>query len=106
MHFSASQVPEPARTQEQQGAISKGGNTCSDDRNTHWLVCKLSGSACYAGHALSIDCMSKPYGACVFVEMMKAGLIDEMMNDTLDSALDGEDVEEETEEQISQVCGV
>lgn len=36
-------------------------------------------------------------------EMMKAGLIDEMMNDALDSALDTEDMEEETEEQIEQV---
>ncbi len=36
-------------------------------------------------------------------EMMKAGLIDEMMNDTLDSALDTEDMEEESENQIAQV---
>ncbi len=35
--------------------------------------------------------------------MMKAGLIDEMMNDAIDSTLDSEDVEEETEDQISQV---
>jgi charged multivesicular body protein 3 len=35
--------------------------------------------------------------------MMKAGLIDEMMNDAIDSALDGEDIEEETEEQLNQV---
>ncbi|GAX75605.1 hypothetical protein CEUSTIGMA_g3049.t1 [Chlamydomonas eustigma] len=36
-------------------------------------------------------------------EMMKAGLIEEMMNEALDSALDTEDVEEETEEQIQKV---
>lgn len=35
--------------------------------------------------------------------MMKAGLIDEMMNDALDSALDTDNMEEETEEQINQV---
>jgi charged multivesicular body protein 3 len=35
--------------------------------------------------------------------MMKAGLIDEMMNDSIDSALDTEDIEEETEDQINQV---
>jgi charged multivesicular body protein 3 len=38
-------------------------------------------------------------------EMMKAGLIEEMINDALDSALDTEDMEEETEEQIDQVKG-
>jgi hypothetical protein len=32
--------------------------------------------------------------------MMKAGLIEEMMNDTLDSALDTEDMEEETEAEV------
>uniref|UniRef100_A0A7S0RQB4 Charged multivesicular body protein 3 n=1 Tax=Chlamydomonas leiostraca TaxID=1034604 RepID=A0A7S0RQB4_9CHLO len=36
-------------------------------------------------------------------EMMRAGLIDEMMSDTLDSAMDTEDMEEETEEEISKV---
>jgi charged multivesicular body protein 3 len=35
--------------------------------------------------------------------MMKAGLIEEMMNDALDSALDTEEMEEETEEQIQRV---
>jgi hypothetical protein len=35
--------------------------------------------------------------------MMKAGLIDEMMNEAIDGALDTEDMEEETEEQIEQV---
>mmetsp|Transcript_23 Transcript_23/g.43 ORF Transcript_23/g.43 Transcript_23/m.43 type:complete len:214 (-) Transcript_23:765-1406(-) len=36
-------------------------------------------------------------------EMMKAGIIEEMMSDTLDSALDTEDMEEETEEQVNKV---
>jgi charged multivesicular body protein 3 len=35
--------------------------------------------------------------------MMKAGLIDEMLSDTIDSALDTDDMEEETEEQLRQV---
>ena len=35
--------------------------------------------------------------------MMKAGLIDEMVNDALDSALDTEDMEEETEQEIEKV---
>lgn len=33
--------------------------------------------------------------------MAKAGIIDEMMSDTIDSAMDSEDLEEETEEQVS-----
>lgn len=36
-------------------------------------------------------------------EMAKAGVIDEMMEDTLDSALDTEDMEEETEEEVDKV---
>jgi charged multivesicular body protein 3 len=32
--------------------------------------------------------------------MMKAGLIEEMMNDTMDSVLDTEDMEEETEAEV------
>ena len=35
--------------------------------------------------------------------MMKAGLIEEMMNDALDGALDTEDMEEECEAQVEQV---
>lgn len=35
--------------------------------------------------------------------MAKAGLIEEMMNDALDSALDTEDMEEETEGEIEKV---
>lgn len=38
-------------------------------------------------------------------EMAKAGLIDEMMNDALDSALDNEDIEEETDAEVEKVCG-
>ena len=34
---------------------------------------------------------------------MKAGLIEEMMNDALDGALDTEDMEEESEAQVEQV---
>lgn len=37
--------------------------------------------------------------------MAKAGLIDEMMNDALDSALDNEDIEEETDAEVEKVCG-
>lgn len=37
-------------------------------------------------------------------EMMKAGVIDEMMEDTIDSALDTEDMEEETETEVDKVC--
>lgn len=36
-------------------------------------------------------------------EMARAGLIEEMMNDALDSALDNEDIEEETEGEIEKV---
>ncbi|EYU18785.1 hypothetical protein ABFS82_04G199900 [Erythranthe guttata] len=36
-------------------------------------------------------------------EMTKAGVIEEMMNDSLDNALDSEDIEEETEEEIEKV---
>ncbi|KAK9799789.1 hypothetical protein WJX73_008465 [Symbiochloris irregularis] len=36
-------------------------------------------------------------------EMMKAGVIDEMMEDTLDSALDTEDMEEQTEAEVDKV---
>lgn len=36
-------------------------------------------------------------------EMMKAGVIEEMVNDGLDSALDNEDMEEETEEEVNTV---
>ena len=36
-------------------------------------------------------------------EMMKAGLIEETMNDAMESVLDDEDVEEETEEEIAKV---
>lgn len=36
-------------------------------------------------------------------EMMKAGVIDEMMEDTLDSALDTEDTEEQTEAEVDKV---
>ena len=36
-------------------------------------------------------------------EMMKAGLIEEMVNEALDSTLDAENVEEETEEEIEKV---
>ena len=32
--------------------------------------------------------------------MSKAGIIEEMMNDSLDSAMDSEDMEEQTEEQV------
>ena len=35
--------------------------------------------------------------------MAKAGLIDEMMDDAVGSAVDGEDIEEEMEDQINQV---
>lgn len=35
--------------------------------------------------------------------MAKAGLIDEMMNDALDSALDNEDIEEETDAEVEKV---
>jgi len=37
--------------------------------------------------------------------MAKAGLIDEMMNDALDSALDNEDIEEETDAEVEKVGG-
>ncbi len=36
-------------------------------------------------------------------EMMKAGVIDEMMSDAIDSAVDGEDVEEETDAEVDRV---
>lgn len=36
-------------------------------------------------------------------EMMRAGVIEEMVNDSLDSALDSEDIEEETEEEVDKV---
>ncbi|XP_017647252.1 vacuolar protein sorting-associated protein 24 homolog 1-like isoform X2 [Gossypium arboreum] len=36
-------------------------------------------------------------------EMIKAGVIEEMVNDALDSALDSEDIEEETEEEVDKV---
>lgn len=36
-------------------------------------------------------------------EMAKAGLIEEMMNDAIDSTLDNESIEEETEEEIEKV---
>jgi hypothetical protein len=35
--------------------------------------------------------------------MAKAGLIEEMMNDAIDSTLDNESIEEETEEEIEKV---
>ena len=34
---------------------------------------------------------------------LKAGVIEEMMNDAVDNALDSEDIEEETEEEIEKV---
>jgi len=36
-------------------------------------------------------------------EMMKAGLIDEMMGDAMDSTMDTEDMEEETDEEVNRV---
>mmetsp|Transcript_17088 Transcript_17088/g.51069 ORF Transcript_17088/g.51069 Transcript_17088/m.51069 type:complete len:228 (-) Transcript_17088:4012-4695(-) len=36
-------------------------------------------------------------------EMMKAGLIDEMMSDAIDDAVDGEDVEQETDAEVDKV---
>lgn len=36
-------------------------------------------------------------------EMAKAGIIDEMMTDVMDSMMDGEDLEEETEEQVDKI---
>ncbi|KAK6141745.1 hypothetical protein DH2020_024514 [Rehmannia glutinosa] len=36
-------------------------------------------------------------------EMIKAGVIEEMVNDAVDNALDSEDIEEETEEEIDKV---
>lgn len=36
-------------------------------------------------------------------EMIKAGVIEEMVNDAVDSALDSEDIEEETEEEVEKV---
>ncbi|XP_012456871.1 vacuolar protein sorting-associated protein 24 homolog 1 isoform X2 [Gossypium raimondii] len=36
-------------------------------------------------------------------EMIKAGVIEEMVNDALDSALDSEDIEVETEEEVDKV---
>ncbi|XP_039023491.1 vacuolar protein sorting-associated protein 24 homolog 1-like [Hibiscus syriacus] len=36
-------------------------------------------------------------------EMTKAGIIEEIVNDSLDSALDSEDIEEETEEEVDKV---
>ncbi|OMO65576.1 Snf7 [Corchorus capsularis] len=36
-------------------------------------------------------------------EMTKAGVIEEIVNDTLDTALDSEDIEEETEEEVDKV---
>ncbi|KAL6506428.1 hypothetical protein OROGR_024609 [Orobanche gracilis] len=36
-------------------------------------------------------------------EMIKAGVIEEMMNDAVDNALDSEDIEDETEEEIDKV---
>lgn len=37
-------------------------------------------------------------------EMMRAGIIDEMMADAVDGAVDTEDMEEETEEEVDKVC--
>lgn len=37
------------------------------------------------------------------VTFSQAGVIEEMVNDSLDSALDSEDIEEETEEEIDKV---
>lgn len=34
---------------------------------------------------------------------LQAGVIEEMVNDSLDSALDSEDIEEETEEEVDKV---
>lgn len=36
-------------------------------------------------------------------EMMKAGLIGEMVGDAMDDAMDSEDLEEESEEQVQQI---
>ncbi|KAH9703989.1 vacuolar protein sorting-associated protein 24 [Citrus sinensis] len=36
-------------------------------------------------------------------EMTKAGIIEEMVNDTIDTALDSDDIEEETEEKVDKV---
>ena len=38
-------------------------------------------------------------------EMMKAGMIDEMMGDAIDGALDSEDMEEETDQEVEKVSG-
>lgn len=44
------------------------------------------------------------YGSIIgSVECSQAGVIEEMVNDSLDSALDSEDLEEETEEEIDKV---
>ena len=37
-------------------------------------------------------------------EMFKAGVMDEMVGDAMGSALDEEDMEEETEEQVGLAC--
>ncbi len=36
-------------------------------------------------------------------EMMKAGVIDEMMSDAIDDAVDGDDVEDETDAEVDKV---
>jgi charged multivesicular body protein 3 len=36
-------------------------------------------------------------------EMMKAGIIDEMMSDAIDGAVDSEDMETETDEEVDRV---
>ena len=36
-------------------------------------------------------------------EMMKAGVIDEMVSDMMDSAMDGEDLDEEADEEVDKV---
>lgn len=40
---------------------------------------------------------------CAAPEMAKAGLIEEMMNDALDSALDNEEIEDETDAEVEKV---
>lgn len=37
---------------------------------------------------------------------MKAGIIDEIMEDAMDSALDSEDMEDETDAEVDKVCVV
>ncbi len=80
------------------GGRTEGGRQARDEGRG-----EVRGAALSEGARDDGGCEKSMRGNLLLAEMMKAGLIEEMVGEALDSALDTEDQEEETEEQIDQI---